>query len=168
MKLLITKLRQSAHTFWSVRDARERKLLLIAAAFIGIVLYYLLLIAPALTGREKLKLALPQLHEQVARMQAMSVQLSGLASQTRTAVPSMSKESISDALSSHGLSASAVNMVGTAAQVQLHDVSFAQTLSWLDDEQKTAHISVSEVKFNALTQPDQVDATLLLQQTAAP
>ncbi|MGB8517741.1 MAG: type II secretion system protein GspM, partial [Gallionella sp.] len=159
MKLLITKLQLSVNAFWSVRDARERKLLLIAAAFIVVVLYYLLLIAPALAGREKLKLALPQLHEQVAQMQAMSVAATSLSSQAQTTVPTMSKETLSNSMSAHGLSASGVSMVGDSAQVQLNNVSFAQTLAWLDELQKTARVSVSEAKFGALTKPDQVDAT---------
>jgi general secretion pathway protein M len=55
-----------------------------------------------------------------------------------------------------------------AAQLHLQAVSFAQTLAYLDDLQKSARISVSEAKITVLAQPDQVDASFTLHQSGQP
>jgi general secretion pathway protein M len=168
MKLWFAKSQQAANAFWLMRDARERKLLSLATVVIVTTIFYLLLIAPALGGRERLNKALPLLHEQVAQMQALSSAASSLTSKTAAPVSIMTKEMLTAALSAHGLKASSVSMMNEAAQLHLQAVSFAQTLAYLDDLQKSARISVSEAKITVLAQPDQVDASFTLHQSGQP
>ncbi len=164
----LSKIQQAAAAFWAVRDARERKLLLIATAVIIAALYYLLLIAPALTGREQLGKSLPLLREQVAQLQALASEASGLSSHAETSVAAMSKETLTAALAAHGLKAQSVSVTGGIAQIQLVGVSFSQTLNCLDELQKTARISVNEAKITALAQPDQIDAMFTFHQANPP
>ncbi len=160
----ITQLKLSFTEFWSVRDARERKMLTIAAVVVALSLIYALLISPALTGRELLRKKLPALREQVVQMQALSKEVASYGEHTPTLVSPMSQTSISAALSRLNLKPQSVTVTGDFAQVQLIDVSFANTLDWLKDMQKTTLISVSEANITALAQPDKVDVKITLQQ----
>lgn len=160
----ITQLKLSFAEFWSVRGARERKMLTIAAVVVALSLIYALLISPALTGRELLRKKLPALREQVVQMQALSKELAGYGEHTPTMVTPMSQTSVVAALARLNLKPQSVTVTGDFAQVQLTEVSFANTLEWLKDMQKTALISVSEADITALAQPDKVDVKITLQQ----
>lgn len=168
MKLWLSKTQLAAHAFWTMREARERKMLLAAAAVILAALCYLILFAPALAGREKLQQNLPSLREQVAQLQALSGEAASLNTQAITSVAAMTLASLNNTLSAHGLKIASVNVTGEIAQVQLSSVSFSATLAWLDELQKTARISVTEAKITALAQPDQVDASFTLRQNGNP
>lgn len=160
----ITQLKLSLAEFWSVRDARERKMLTIAAVVVALSLIYALLISPALTGRELLRKKLPALREQAVQMQALSKEVGSYGEPTLPTVTTMSQASITAALSRLNLKPQNVTVTGDFAQVQLVEVSFANTLDWLKDMQKTALISVSEANITALAQPDKVDVKITLQQ----
>ena len=160
----VTQLKLSFAEFWSVRDVRERNMLSMAAVIVVLSVIYLLLIAPAVTGRDLLRKKLPVLREQVAQMRALSKELSSYAEQTPTPVTPMSQASITAELSRLGLKAQSVTLTGDFAQIQLSDVSFSSTLGWLKDMQKTALVSVTEAGIVALAQPDRVNAKITLQQ----
>ncbi len=164
MKLWLAKMQQAGDAFWSQRDARERKLLALATFFVITVLLYLFFIAPALNGRERLSKNLPELHEQVAQMQALSAQATSLSANMPTHIAAMTKDTLSAALTAHGIKTDSINMQGEAAQIQLSNVSFADTMSSLDELQKSARISVTNAKISALAKPDRIDATFTLHQ----
>ena len=165
---LLNRSKQSFSEFWAVRDARERAMLSAAAAVVLLGLIYALLIAPALTGREQLHKNLPELRQQVAQLQALSKEAAALSG--KPAAPpiamamAISKENIEAALARNGLKPQSVMLTGDFAKVQLAAVSFAGTLEWLDEMQKTARLAVVEASIVALAQPDRVDATLTLRQ----
>lgn len=159
---------QLLSVFWAAREARERRMLLLAAGVIIAAAAYLLLIAPALSGREKLRATLPPLREQVAQLQTLSGVAMNLAAVTNTPAPALSKETLSRSLAAHSLKAQSLSVSGETAQVTLTGASFAQTLRWLDELQKSSRVNVSAAKITALAQPDQVDASFTLQQTGTP
>lgn len=156
--------RQSFSGFWSVRDMRERTMLIAAAMVVLLGLVYALLIDPALTGREQMSRSLPLLREQVAHLQALSQQAAALSGKHLTTVAAISKESIEAALARNGLKPQSVVLTGDYAKVQLTAASFAATLAWLDDMQKAALLYVVDANIVALAQADQVDVTLTLRQ----
>jgi general secretion pathway protein M len=174
MKLigLLDQSRLSFLEFWAVRDARERAMLAVAALVVTSGLVYALLIDPALTGRERLNKSLPELRWQVAQMQALSIEAAALSGKSAppltgiSAAPlrSMSKQNIEAALARNGLKPQSVVLTGDFAKVQLASASFAGTLNWLDDMQKTTLLSVVDANIAALTQPDMVNATFTLRQ----
>lgn len=166
MKPTLLTLRDTASTFWAARDARERALLGGAAVFIAGVLYYLLLIAPASAARVRLNLELPQLHQSVAQMQALSAQAHALNDSTGMPVSAMSRESLATALGAHGLKPLNLTVEGGTARLQLQHASYAQLLACLDELQQGAHISVSDAKIEVV-QGDQVDAALTLEQAGS-
>lgn len=156
--------RQSISEFWRMRNARERAMLSVASTAAALGLFYTLLIDPALTDRNQLQKTLPELRQQVAQLQALSKEAAALSGKSAPPVTMMSEESIKTALARKGLNQQSVMLTGNLAKVQLASVSFAGTLEWLDNMQKTAGISVVEANIVALPQPDRVNATLTLRQ----
>lgn len=156
--------RLSFSEFWAVRDARERALLTaaIAAAMLGLI--YVLLVDPALTGRNKLNRDLPLLRQQVAQMQALSKKAAALAGKPAATVAAITREQIETSLVRKGLKLQSLLLTGDYAKVQLASVSFAGTLSWLDEMQKSTLLSVVDANIVAQNQPDLVNATFTLRQ----
>lgn len=161
---LLNQSRQSLSGFWMARDARERAMLAIAAVAVALGLFYALLIDPALTGRNKLNKNLPELRQQVVLLQVLSKEAAALSGKSASPVTAISEESIKTALARKGLKPQSVTLAGDLAKVQLASASFAGTLEWLDDMQKTARLSVVDANIIALAQPDTVDVTLTLRQ----
>ena len=161
---LLNQSKQSLSEFWMARDARERAMLAAAATAAALGLFYALLIDPAVTGRSQLNKNLPELRQQVALLQALSKEAAALSGKAASPVPALSEESIKTTLAGKGLKPQSVTLSGDLAKVQLASASFADTLAWLDDMQKTARLSVVDASIVALPQPDMVNATLTLRQ----
>jgi general secretion pathway protein M len=152
--------------FWAARDARERSMLAVAALVVTFALAYAILIDPALGGREQLNKSLPVLRQQVAKMRTLSEQAATLSAKPVAPPITMSRENIEAALARNGMKAQSVMLSGDFAKVQLSSVSFANTLYWLEDMQKTARISAADANIVALSQPDTINATFTLHQPA--
>lgn len=162
---LMDRSRLSVSEFWTARDARERAMLSAAAIAVMLGLTYLILIKPALSGRERMNNDLPQLRQQVAQLQALTNEAKVLSAMPAPAVAPISRKTIEDALSHNGMKPKSVILTGDYAKVQLAAVSFASTLAWLDEIQKTAMLAVVDTSIVALAQADLVDASLTLRQT---
>jgi len=163
---LLTKLRLSFPAFWTARNSRERSMISAAALVVTLGMVYSLLIDPALSGREQLSKNLPILRQQVAQMQALSKEAAALSEKPAIPLVEMSSQNIEAALERNGLKSQSVVLTGDFAKVQLASVSFAGTLNWLDDMQKTARLSVVEANIVAQSQPETVNATFTLRQPA--
>lgn len=163
---LFQQSRQTFSEFWALRDARERTMLAMALLVVAFAIVYALLVDPALSGRDRLNKELPLLRQQVAQMQELSKQAAALSIKSAAALPPMSKDSIEAALARNGLKPQSVMLSGDFAKVQLATASFAGTMDWLDDMQKTALLSVVDANIVALPQPDMVNATFTLRQPA--
>lgn len=163
---LLNQSRQSFAEFWAVRDARERALLAVAALVVTFGLAYALLIDPALAGRGRWNKNLPELRQQVAQLQALAKEAATLSGKSTAPLMTMSKENIEAALARNGLKPQNVMLTGDFAKVQLAAASFAATLNWLDEMQKTALLSVVDANIVALAQADMVNATYTLRLPA--
>jgi general secretion pathway protein M len=161
---ILNGLKQSVSAFWEERNARERNVLTLALVVIVLALLYLILINPAINGRAQLGKNLPALRQQVAELQALSKQATGIASTSIPPTVILTKESIEAALARQGLKSQNVVLTGELAKVQFSSVSFAGIVSWLDDMQKTARLSLVEANIEALPTVDTVNATLTLRQ----
>jgi len=156
---------QSLAEFWAARDTRERALLAAAAIAVVLGLYYALLVAPALTGRDQLHKNLPELRQQAAQLQALAQEAAVFSGKSAPVAAAVSEESIRTALAHKGLQPQSVTLSGELAKVQLTAVSFSGMLEWLDDMQKTAKLSVVDANIVALPQPDRVNAALTLRRS---
>lgn len=168
-------LKQGFSTFWNARNKRERNMLSIAAAVVVLGLLYALFIDPALSGREALERRLPALRQQSAEVQALAKEAaaSGAAGATANAnantppPPPITRERLEASLSEKGLKAQNLSLNGELARVQLAGVSFAGTVEWLAELQRTSRVAVVDAVVEAQAQPDTVNATLSLRQQKA-
>lgn len=157
--------KRSTATFWSQRNKRERRMLSAAIAVVLAALVYLLLIDPALGGRERLEKLLPVKRQQAAELQAMAKEAAALSdSPTVAATTPLTRDSLQASLSRRGLTAQTVTLNGDLARVELASASFASLIEWLDDMQQTARASVTDADIQVLTLPDTVSAKLTLRQ----
>lgn len=164
----LNNLTQRVSDFWAVRDARERKLLTLCACLIVGTLYYLLLIAPAITGRTRLNHELPALHSQFAQLQALANEAEDLKNKGTTQVAPLTQDSLAMALVAHGLKANSLNISDRYAQLAMDNVSYTQTLALLDTLKHTMRIDVVDAKFTLLDKVDMIDANLTLHQAGMP
>lgn len=166
MKLLslLLRFKLSFSEFLALRDARERAMLSVASATVVLALIYLLLFDPAMTGREQLNQQLPLLRQQVAQLQALSKQAAALSGKSAPPVSVISKEKIEQALARKGLKPQNLSLTGSFIKLQLAAVSFADTLEWLDEMQKTDLLAVVEASIVKQASLDTVNATITLRQ----
>lgn len=164
MSSILNSYKDSLAAFWQQRDARERGMLTLAAAVIGLALIYVVLIGPAMSGRAQLDKSLPPLRLQAAEMQLLAKQATQFVKVGATPALPVSRESIEAALARKGLKAQNIVLSGDMIKVQLASASFAAALDWLDDMQKNARLTVVETSFTALAPVDTVNATLTLRQ----
>lgn len=155
---------QSFSEFWTARNARERAMLTVAAAVVMLGLAYALLIGPALAGRDQLNKNLPVLRQQVAHLQALAKEAAALSDKPVSPLIATSKENIDAALARNGLKPQSVMLNGDMIKIQLSTASFAGTLNWLDEVQKSALLSVVDANIVALAQPDMVNAIITLRK----
>ena len=151
-------------SFWRERNRRERTLLSVAAAVIALGLFYLIFIDPALSGRQDLAKKLPAMRQQTAELQALSRETAGLSDKAAAPAPAMTRDNIEASLTRKGLKPQNVAITGELARVQLVSASFAGTVEWLEEIQRTARVSVVEANIEALAPIDTVNATLTLRQ----
>ncbi|CAN5369406.1 N/A [soil metagenome] len=163
----MNQLMETMSAFWLERNARERAVLALAALLLLLGLFYVMLIAPALSGRAQLEKSLPTLRQQSAELQGMASQVASLSNGATAAPPAVTKESVEAALSRRGLKAQSVVQSGDQVKVQLAAASFAATLDWLDEMQKGARLSMVDANIVALAAPDSINATLTLKQLRA-
>jgi general secretion pathway protein M len=164
MSDILNQWSQSFAAFWEARNARERAILSGGALLLLLGLLYAVLVGPALTGRDRLNKDLPLLRQQVGQIQALAGEAAGLAGNAPQSPPPLSRESLEADLTRRGLKAENVAVTGEIARLQLSGASFAALVSWLDEVQRSALVSVVDANIIALAQPDSVNATLTLRQ----
>jgi len=160
------QLRERVLAYWIARTEQERKFLAIGGAVALVALVYLVLVAPALEGRAKLRAALPQLHQQDAQLKALAAEAAALAAQPAPQVAPMTREALTASLATRGLNAASLTLTGEYAKLQLNGVAFANLVAWLDAQRRENRVALQDGAFAALAQPGQVDATLTLHQNA--
>ena len=158
---------QALANYWLARKPRERNVIALGLAAIALALLYLLLIEPALAGREQLRKSLPTLRQQVTQMQSMAREIRADSATSATGaadVPPVTREGLEAALASAGLKVESVSVTGEFIRLQINGVSFAALVGWLDQAGKTLGISVVETRIVAQNQLDMVNGTLTLRQ----
>jgi general secretion pathway protein M len=152
--------------FWSARETREKRLLTIGGAVLGLVIVYSLFWEPAFQGRQALREELPQQRAQLAQMQAEARQAHELAGAAAGVAPTGDTlhQALVDSLASHGLTGLEVTALGDSMQVRGKNVSFADWIGWVDDMRKQNKVQISEANVKALDKDGQVD----LDATLAP
>lgn len=159
------ELRERALAYWIARTAQERKFLAVGAIVVVLALLYLVLLAPALEGREQLQRPLPELRQQAAQLQTLAGEAQALAAQPPVEVAPLTRDALAATMTARGLDPASLTVTGEYARVQLNGVSFANVIAWLDAQRRDSRLSVQDAQFKALATPGQVDATLTLRQS---
>ena len=161
---VVAQLKDQLALYWLARTEQERKYLTVGGATVLATLVYMLFMAPALTGREKLRAQLPQLREEAARMQALAQEAGELARQPAPQVAPMTKESVAASLTARSLTPASLVISGDFAKLQFNGVSFASLYAWLDAQRRENRIMAEDVGVTAGATPGQVDAVVTLRQ----
>lgn len=169
MKTQLTQHRafQSLSDFWQARDSRERVLLLSALGLLLVAVFYLLLIEPAVEGRERLSRSLPQLRQQVAEMQTLAKEAANLPPPSERTAQPITRESLTSSLSNHGITAQNLSVSGETVRLQLTNASFSNLIAWLGAVRSAMLLEVTEANIVAQSQSDMVNATITLRQQAS-
>ena len=164
----IGELRERALAYWIARTAQERKFLAAGAAVVLLALLYLVLLEPALSGREQLRRALPEQRQQAAQLQALAAEARSVAGQQTPPPAPLTREALAASMTARGLDPASLSMNGEYAKLQLTNVSFANLVAWLDAQRQESRLQVQDAQFTAQTAPGQVNATLTLRQASGP
>lgn len=160
----IHQLRDVTANFWNQRSVRERKQLLLMGCVILLALLYLVLIAPALSGRARLRKSLPELRQKSADMQQLLRDAAVLSATILPPPALLSKDSIDATLTARGLKAQSIIVTEDVVRLQLNAVSFAALVDWLAEAQRTARLSVIDASILAQPTRDSVNVTMTLRQ----
>ena len=159
--------------FWRERNPRERRLLAYGGALLGLLLLWLLGVEPALDGRERWRKDLPQLRADAAQVQALSQQLASAQPRAANAGGAASSQPVDKATLETGLSALGLKPQSLSVQetggvllvrASFADASFSALTEWLQQQQRSAQLSVSEASVTARDRLDRVDAQLTLRR----
>jgi general secretion pathway protein M len=161
-------LRASAAGFWGARTEQERRFLAVGGIVVGLALVYAVLVDPALTGREQLRKALPQLRQETAEMQALAAQAAQLGAQPPAQLQPLSRDTLNAALAARGLNPQNLTVTGDYVKVDFKGVQFAGLVTWLDVARRDERLAVQEAKITPQGGKEDsaglVDATLTLRQ----
>jgi general secretion pathway protein M len=160
----IAQYRERASALWLARTEQERRFLAVGGGVVLLALLYLLLVEPALEGRAQLRRSLPQLRQQAAELQAMAQVANSLANTPATQVVPLTRETVNTSLSGRGLTPQSLSMTGEYIKLQLNNVSFANLVTWLDEQRRANRVLVQDAVVTSLPAAGQVDASLTLRQ----
>ena len=150
--------------FWQEREARERRLLAAAGTVVLLALAYLLLVGPALEGRERLAKTLPQLRQQAAEMQSLAAAATQIAQQAPPPAAPLTREGIDASLARSNLKPQTVLLTGDQLKLQLTNASFAALVGWLDEQQRSTRLALTEATIDVQPTLDIVNGTLTLRR----
>ncbi|WGS49903.1 type II secretion system protein M [Paraburkholderia sp. D15] len=163
------ELAQTWAGFWDQRTEREKTILAWGGGVLAVVIAWSVLWAPAQEGRARLRESLPSLQRQLAQMTAQANEARPLAAAAQGVAPTGAalKDALTASLTDHGLTATQVQVIGNAVQIQLKNASFPAWTSWVDDVRKQFKVQVAEAHVTALKDDGQVDLSASLQPSTA-
>lgn len=164
----IGEVRERALAYWLARTAQERKFLAAGGAVVVLALLYLVLLDPALTGRDQLRRSLPELRQQAAQLQALAGEARSVSGQQAPPPAPLTREALAASMTARGLDPASLSLSGEYAKIQLNGVSFANLVAWLDTQRQESRLLVQDAQFTAQEAPGQVNATLTLRQSSGP
>ena len=150
--------------FWQARNDRERRILVIGAVLLLLIIFWLLLIDPTLEARSRLQQQIPALRHQLAQMRALSAEMDKLPASAAIAPVELSRAAIERSLDDKGLKAQDLNISDDRVTARFTDVSFAALSEWLQQWQSSSQFAVSDATVSARDRLGRVDARLTLQR----
>lgn len=129
---------------WQALGERERQLMLGAAAFIALVLFFLIAIEPAWKTREQLQRTLPTLRADAVQLEQASVQAQSLRAQAQAVIPAAELgEALRMSLAQSNVSAEVKPLANDALEVQVNNADAAALLMWLETTQRALRLTLT-------------------------
>ncbi len=160
---------ESAITWWRALERRERRLVAGGSLVLLLAALWFLMFEPAWNGRERLRADLPQLREQVARMDSLAAEVETL-SQVRgkDKAPAVVREELQRSLTAAGLDTQATIDAGSdVLKVKIDQAKFETVLSWLYGAVRDVKLRVVDASLVRGSQPGTVNATIGLETPGA-
>lgn len=154
-----------ARQYWSERSARERRVLRLGASFLAIVVAYLLLVDPALSGITRLQRLLPQTRLQAGELEALVVEAKRLRALPPVAAPGAAdaRTALYASLDSAGLAATRnAPLPNGDVRLNFTNVPYARWASWLASAERTLGVHAVSVGVKATATPGNTDVELAL------
>ena len=156
---------QQFRQFWSERAPRERRILTLGGLFLAALILYFVLIAPAVSGIDRLQRLLPQTRAQAAELEALVAEAKNLRSMPPVGAPGMAdaRAAVGTSLASAGLQA-AHNVPAPNGDLHLSfvDIPYSKWVTWLASSEKTLGVHAVTVTVKAAATPGNTDIELTL------
>jgi len=152
-----------ARQFWAERQPRERQVLAAGAAFLALLLCYLLLIDPALTGIARLQRLLPQTRAQAGELEALVGEAKRLRAQPPVAAPGAgdARAALYASLDAAGLVAARNAPLSNGdLRLSFANVPYARWATWLVGAERTLGVHAVAVSVKATATPGNTDIEL--------
>lgn len=161
--------REAARAFWLARSERERMILIAAAIFLVPLLFWFVMIEPALQGRATWQKKLPALRAEEAQLQSLLAKLktepaAPAASAKKIPARPLSRQLLESTLAAKGIKATSLSVDDDQARLSLADARFSSLLVWLQEVHGSAQLDVTEASITSRQEADHIDATLRLHQ----
>lgn len=151
---------------WQSLNLRERRLVGGGALVVALAILYFVMFEPAWIGRERLRQELPQLREQVAKMESLSLEAKSLANiRTTTKAQAVVRAELQRSLTAAGLAnQSSVDAGSDIMKVKFDQVTMESVLNWLYGATRDVKVRVVDVKVVKDVDPGRVTATVSLER----
>jgi len=156
---------QDARQYWSQRAPRERRLLTAGGVFLGVVVLYLLLIDPAVTGIARLQRQLAHARSETAELEALVAEAKRL-----RGLPPVAASGAADARSAIGASLASAGMAPVRStplangdlRLEFVNVPFSRWSAWLAASERTLGVHAVAVSVKATATPGNTDVDVSL------
>ena len=121
---------------WASLAPRDRRMLLIAGAFLAVIIFWQVLLEPAWVGRQRLEKSLPTLRAELAQMDSLAAEARELANAADAPVEPAARIAtrLEQSLQARGMDkeAAKVQVQGDIIEVRCHQAPFENWIFWLD------------------------------------
>jgi general secretion pathway protein M len=156
--------------FWSERVPRERRILTLGALFLALLVLYFALVAPAVSGIDRLRRLLPQTRGQAAELEALVAEAKNLRSLPPVAAADAAgvRAALNTSLEAAGLPTTH-NVPAANGDIHLSfaNVPFSKWSTWLATAEKTLGVHAVAVTVKAAAAPGNTDIELSLRPPRA-
>jgi len=152
-------------SFWHERAPREKTVIALLGAVVALVIAYLLLIEPALTGIKRLERGLPQARSQAAQLDALLGEVKALKArpQVATVSPTEARGAIDKSLAAAGMKAARIVPLSDGdVQITFANVPYSAWSTWLAGLERELGARAISVTANGTATPGNVDVELAL------
>lgn len=130
---------QAGLSRWQALQARERRMVLLAASVVGLALLWWLAVAPALSSLRQFQARAPELERQVQQMQVWRQQAQVLQGQASSITPAAALRGVQSHTPRLLGASSQVQVVGDRATVRFQQVTPDALAQWLQQMRESAH-----------------------------